>query len=140
MGKVGGAVLKARSDTGGKRTDVQEAGSQCQPRTISDANDRKAIDARERFALGSIRVREEAPAQSGNVATGLVSPLEYRVTKNALLATKSGLLDAIISTIWRSQNGTGPPGVIFNFRTTPRHPAAPGRAGVISVRYMVTSD
>ena len=30
-----------------------------------------------------------------NLASGLASPLEYRVTQNAFLETKSGLLDAI---------------------------------------------
>ncbi|PYL58242.1 MAG: hypothetical protein DMF31_09460 [Verrucomicrobia bacterium] len=30
-----------------------------------------------------------------NLASGLASPLEYRVTQNAFLETKSGLLEAI---------------------------------------------
>jgi hypothetical protein len=30
-----------------------------------------------------------------NLASGLVSPLEYRVTQNAFLKTSSGLLDAV---------------------------------------------
>jgi hypothetical protein len=30
-----------------------------------------------------------------NLADGLVSPLEYRITQNASLETRSGLLDAI---------------------------------------------
>ena len=35
-GKVGGAVLKARAAREDERTDVQETGSQCQPRTLAD--------------------------------------------------------------------------------------------------------
>jgi outer membrane protein TolC len=60
------------------------------------ANDLKGIDARERsLSAASVAAEEGAQTVRENVASGLASPLEYRVTENALLKTKSGLLDAI---------------------------------------------
>jgi outer membrane protein TolC len=60
------------------------------------ANALKGIDARERsLSAASVAAEEGAQTVRENVASGLASPLEYRVTENALLKTKSGLLDAI---------------------------------------------
>jgi outer membrane protein TolC len=60
------------------------------------ANDIQAIAAREKsLASASDAAEESARTVRENVATGLVSPLEYRVSQTAFLKTKSGLLDAI---------------------------------------------
>jgi outer membrane protein TolC len=42
-----------------------------------------------------VAAEESANAVRENVATGLASPLEYRVSQNAFLTTRSGLLEAI---------------------------------------------
>ncbi len=60
------------------------------------ANDVQAIAAREKsLASASAAAEESARTVRENVATGLISPLEYRVSQSAFLTTKSGLLDAI---------------------------------------------
>ena len=63
------------------------------PRT---ANDIQAIADRERsLASATAAAEESAQTVKENVATGLASQFEYRVTQNGFLRTKSGLLDAI---------------------------------------------
>jgi outer membrane protein TolC len=60
------------------------------------ANEIDSIAAREKsLASASAAAEESAHTIRENVATGLVSPLEYRVTQSAFLKTKSGLLDAV---------------------------------------------
>jgi len=60
------------------------------------ANDLKGIDARERsLSTASVAAEGSASAVRENVVTGLASPLEYRVSQNAFLKTRSGLLEAI---------------------------------------------
>ena len=60
------------------------------------ANNVEAIAAREQsLASASAAAEESARTVRENVATGLISPLEYRVSQTAFLTTKSGLLDAI---------------------------------------------
>ena len=60
------------------------------------ANDLKGIEAREgSLSTASVAAEEGARTVRENVASGLASPFEYRVTENAFLKTKSGLLDAI---------------------------------------------
>ena len=60
------------------------------------ANDVQAIAAREKsLASASAAAEESARTVRENVATGLISPLDYRVSQNAFLKTKSGLLDAV---------------------------------------------
>jgi len=95
-GKVGGAVLKARS--------VREINElTCRklevniPRELSRiANDLKTTEAREKSLSSAAAAAEEsARAVQENLASGLASPLEYRVTQNFFLETKSGLLEAI---------------------------------------------
>ena len=95
-GKVGGAVLKARS--------VREINElTCRklevniPRELSRiANDLKTTEAREKSLSSAAAAAEEsARAVQENLASGLASPLEYRVTQNFFLDTKSGLLEAI---------------------------------------------
>jgi outer membrane protein TolC len=95
-GKVGGAVLKARS--------VREINElTCRklevniPRELSRiANDLKTTEVREKSLSSAAAAAEEsARAVQENLASGLASPLEYRVTQNFFLETKSGLLEAI---------------------------------------------
>ena len=60
------------------------------------ANDIQGIAAREKsLASASAAADESAHTVRENVATGLVSPLEYRVSQTAFLRTRSGLLDAV---------------------------------------------
>jgi len=60
------------------------------------ANDLKAIAARETsLSAASDSAEESARTVRENVASGLISPLEYRFSQNAFLTTRSGLLDAI---------------------------------------------
>ena len=68
---------------------------------------RHGVDARAAIAhlvekpardlAGELRLAADEGAHTvrENVASGLVSSLEYRVTENALLTTRSGLLDAV---------------------------------------------
>src|SRR5215475_1687065 len=95
-GKVGGAVLKARS--------VREINElTCRklevniPRELSRiANDLKTTEAREKSLSSAAAAAEEsARTVQQNLANGLASPLEYRVTLNGALETKSGMLEAI---------------------------------------------
>jgi outer membrane protein len=95
-GKVGGAVLKARSareinELACRKLEVNI------PRELSRIADwLKATEERETSLAGASEAAEEsARAIQQNVGSGLVSPLEYRVTQNAFLETKSGLLEAI---------------------------------------------
>jgi outer membrane protein TolC len=55
----------------------------------------KTTEERERSLTASTAAAEEsARVIQQNVASGLASPLEYRITQNAFLENKSGLLDA----------------------------------------------
>jgi hypothetical protein len=123
-GKVGGAVLKARATREMNELTCRKLEANVSRELSRIANDLKGIDARERsLSAASVAAEESANAVRENVATGLASPLDYRVSQNAFLTTRSGLLEAIISTTWQSPSGTGPAGAIFNFRTTTQNRA-----------------
>jgi outer membrane protein len=95
-GKVGGAVLKARATRETNELTCRKLEANVGRELSRIANDLKGIDARERsLSAASVAAEEGAQAVRENVASGLASPLEYRVTENALSKTKSGLLDAI---------------------------------------------
>jgi len=95
-GKVGGAVLKARATREMNELTCRKLEANVGRELSRIANDLKGIDARERsLSAASVAAEEGAQTVRENVASGLASPLEYRVTENALLKTKSGLLDAI---------------------------------------------
>jgi outer membrane protein TolC len=95
-GKVGGAVLKARAAREVNELTCRKLEASVSRELSRIANDLKAIDARERsLSEASTAAEESARTVGENVATGLASPLEYRVTQNAFLTTRSGLLDAI---------------------------------------------
>jgi len=94
-GKVGGAVLKARSAREINELTCQKLEANI-PRALARiANDLRTTEERE-GSLASARAAAEESARvvQENVASGLVSSLEYRITQSGLLETKSGLLDA----------------------------------------------
>ena len=95
-GQVGGAVLKARSVKEINELTCRKLEGNI-PRELSRIADwLKATDERERSLAGASEAAEEsARVIQENVGSGLVSPLDYRVTQNAYLETKSGLLQAI---------------------------------------------
>jgi outer membrane protein len=95
-GKVGGAVLKARATREMNELTCRKLEANVSRELSRIANDLKGIDARERSLSGaSVAAEESVSAVRENLATGLASSLEYRVTQNAFLETRSGLLEAI---------------------------------------------
>jgi outer membrane protein TolC len=58
-------------------------------------NDLKAVDARQKsLSSASTAARQGVETVSQNLANGLASQLDYRVSQNGLLQTRSGLLEA----------------------------------------------
>jgi len=95
-GKVGGAVMRARAAREENELTCRKLESNVSRDLSRIANDVQAIAAREKsLASASAAAEESARTVRENVATGLISPLEYRVSQTAFLKTKSGLLDAI---------------------------------------------
>ena len=95
-GKVGGAVLRAKAAREENELTCRKLESNVSRELSRIANDVQAIAAREKsLASASAAAEESARTVRENVATGLVSPLEYRVSQTAFLKTKSGLLDAV---------------------------------------------
>jgi len=95
-GKVGGAVLRARAAREENELTCRKLEGNLSRELPRIANDIQAIDARERsLASATAAAEESAQTIKENVASGLVSQFEYRVTQNGFLRTKSGLLDAI---------------------------------------------
>jgi outer membrane protein TolC len=95
-GKVGGAVLRARSAREINELTCRKLEANI-PRELSRiANDLKTTEVREESLVSAAAAAEQsAQTVQQNLASGLASPLEYRVTQNAFLETKSGLLEAI---------------------------------------------
>ena len=94
-GKVGGAVLKARATREVNELTCSKLEANVSRELSRIANELKAIDAREEsLSAASAAAEQSARTVAENLASGLVSPLEYRVTQNAFLKTRSGLLDA----------------------------------------------
>jgi outer membrane protein TolC len=95
-GKVGGAVLRVRSAREINELTCRKLEADI-PRELSRIADwLNATEEREKSVAGASEAAEEsARVIQQNVASGLVSPLEYRVTQNEFLQSKSGLLDAI---------------------------------------------
>src|SRR6266852_4325204 len=89
-GKVGGAVLKARAAREETELTCRKLESNVSRELSRIANDLQAIDARESsLSAASVAAAESARTVGENVASGLASPLEYRVTQNGLLKTRS---------------------------------------------------
>jgi len=95
-GKVGGAVLRASTAREINELTCRKLEVNI-PRELSRiANDLKTTEVREKSLSSAAAAAEEsARAVQENLASGLASPLEYRVTQNFFLETKSGLLEAI---------------------------------------------
>src|SRR5262249_34591631 len=95
-GEVGGAVLRARSAREINELTCRKLEANI-PRELSRiANDLKTTEVREQsLAAATASAEESARVVQQNLASGLASPLEYRVTQNGFLETKSGLLEAI---------------------------------------------
>lgn len=95
-GKVGGAVLRARAAREENELTCRKLESNVRRELSRIANDIQAVAAREKsLASASAAAEESARTVRENVATGLISPLEYRVSQTAFLKTKSGLLGAV---------------------------------------------
>jgi outer membrane protein TolC len=95
-GKVGGAVLRARAAREENELTCRKLEGNVTRELPRIANDIEAIGARERsLASATAAAEESAQTVKENVANGLTSQFEYRVSLNGLLRTKSGLLDAI---------------------------------------------
>jgi len=95
-GKVGGAVLRARAAREENELTCRKLESNVSRELSQIANNIQAIAVREKsLASASDAAEESARTLRENVANGLVSPLEYRVSQTAFLKTKSGLVDAI---------------------------------------------
>jgi len=95
-GQVGGAVLKARAAREENELTCRKLEANVSRELLRIVNDLQAIDARETsLATASAAAEESARTVRENVANGLVSTLEYRVTQTAFLKTRSGLLNAV---------------------------------------------
>src|SRR5437868_755379 len=95
-GKVGGAVLKARATREINELTCRKLEANIARDLSHIANYLKTTEVREKsLASAATAAEESARAVQENVASGLASPLEYRVTQNAFLETKSGVLEAI---------------------------------------------
>ena len=95
-GKVGGAVLRARSAREINELTCRKLEANIPRELFRIANDLKTTEVREKSLVSAATAAEEsARAVQENLANGLASPLEYRVSQNAFLETKSGLLEAI---------------------------------------------
>jgi outer membrane protein TolC len=93
-GKVSGAALRSRATREINELTCRKLEMEVPRELARIANNLKGIERRERsLATASVAAQESAIAVQQNLASGLVSPLEYRVTQNAFLETKSGLLE-----------------------------------------------
>ena len=127
-GKVGGAVSKARAAREDERIDVQETGSQCQPRTVADCQRPSGNRSPRKLALGSLsRCRRKRPDGTGKCCQRPRLTLEYRVSENAFLKTRSGLLDAVYQHNLAVAEWDRATGRYFQF--SDETAASPGNAG-----------
>src|SRR5439155_7069146 len=90
-GQVGGAVLRARAARETNELTCKKLEANVSRELSRIANDLSGIEARERsLSAASVAAEESARTVRENIASGLASPLEYRVTQNAFLKTRSG--------------------------------------------------
>src|SRR6266481_9697436 len=95
-GEVGGEVLKARAAREMNELTCRKLEANVSRELSRIANDLGGIEAREgSLSAASVAAEEGARTVRENVASGLASPLEYRVTENAFLKTRSDLREAI---------------------------------------------
>ena len=95
-GRVGGAVLRSRAAREENELTCRKLESNVSRELSRIANDIQAVAACEKLLASASAAAEESARTVGeNVATGLISPLEYRLSQTAFLKTKSGLLGAV---------------------------------------------
>jgi outer membrane protein TolC len=124
-GKVGGAKLRARATREENELTCRKLESNVSRELSRIANDIQAIGAREKsLASASDAAEQSARTVRENVATGLVSPLEYRVSQTAFLKTKSGLLTAIYQQNVASAEWDRAAGRYFQFSYGTRKPGS----------------
>ena len=91
-----GAALRARATREINELTCRKLETDVRRELEHIANSLKGIEGREKsLATASAAAQESATAVQQSLASGLGSPLDYRVTQNAFLETKSGLLNAI---------------------------------------------
>src|SRR5882724_12685964 len=85
-GKVGGAVLRARSAREINELTCRKLETNIPRELWRIANDLKTSEVREKsLASSTVAAEESSRTVQQNLASGLASPLEYRVTQNFLL-------------------------------------------------------
>jgi outer membrane protein TolC len=95
-GKVGGAALRARAARELNELTCRKLEINVGRELSRIRNNLQSIEVRERsLAAASAAAEESARGVQQNLASGLASQLEYRITQNGFLETRSGLLDAI---------------------------------------------
>ena len=95
-GKVTGAVRTQRATREANELTYRKLEANVSRELRRIKNQLDAIDARQKSFADAITSAEQSASLVGqNLASGLVSQLEYRLTQNGLLQTKSGLLTAI---------------------------------------------
>ncbi len=95
-GQVGGAVLKQRAAREINELTCQKLEANVARELLRIHNNLKAIDSRQKsLAAASEAAEQSAYVVGQNLARGIASQFEYRLTETGLLETKSGLLDAI---------------------------------------------
>ncbi|MGC1323296.1 MAG: TolC family protein [Candidatus Udaeobacter sp.] len=124
-GKIGGAVLRARAAREENELTCRKLESNVSRELSRIANDVQAIAARQKsLASASAAAEESARTVRENVATGLISPLEYRMSQTAFLTTKSGLLDAVYQDNVATAEWDRATGRYFQFSYETRNPGS----------------
>jgi outer membrane protein TolC len=94
-GKVGGAAQKQEAVRDINELTCQKLETNIRAELSRIYNDLKAIDSRqESLSSASTAAQRGVDLVSQNLANGLASQLDYRVSQNGLLQTRSGLLEA----------------------------------------------
>jgi len=95
-GKVAGAALKQRAAREVNELTCRKLEANVGRELLRIHNDLKTIEDRKKsLAAASEAAEQSAHVVEQNLAGGIASQLEYRLTQSGFLETKSGLLDAI---------------------------------------------
>ena len=93
-GKVTGAVMKQSAARDINQLTCQKLETNVRAELARIYNELKAIDARqESLSTGSNAAQESVELVTQNLANGVASQLEHRMSQNGLLETRSGLLE-----------------------------------------------
>lgn len=94
-GKVGGAAMQQRATREMNELTCRKLEVNVGRELLRIHHDLEAAEARQKsLAAASAAAEQSALVVAQNLADGLASQLEYRLTQNGFLETKSGLLDA----------------------------------------------